>query len=70
MPFHCEWVGVWLFNANSAIFQLYHRWSKLIFNQWNDEEVCFVLDQHASLQYWNYKHMQEWIDALHVYSEI
>jgi hypothetical protein len=42
------WVSEWsLFNANSAIFQLYHGENKLIFNEMNDDEVCFVLDQHA-----------------------
>jgi hypothetical protein len=35
-----EWL---LFDANPAIFQLYHVKSKLIFN----DEVCFVIDQHA-----------------------
>jgi hypothetical protein len=36
-----------LFNANSAIFQLYHGENKLLF-QWDDnDEVRFVLDQHA-----------------------
>jgi len=34
-----------LFNANSAIFQLYHGENKLIFR--DDDEVRFVLDQHA-----------------------
>jgi hypothetical protein len=34
-----EWL---LFNANSAIFQLFHDENNLIFN-----EVRFVLDQHA-----------------------
>ena len=36
-----------LFNANSAIFQLYHDKNKLIFN----DEVHFVLDQHAELDF-------------------
>jgi hypothetical protein len=46
--------GEWLlFNANSAIFQLYHGENKLIKSpkqvnfQWNNNEVRFVLDQHA-----------------------
>jgi len=30
-----------LFNANSAIFQLYHGENKLIFNK-NDDEIRFV----------------------------
>jgi hypothetical protein len=38
-----EWVFL---NANSAIIQLYHDENKLIV-QWDDDEVCFVLDQHA-----------------------
>ena len=33
-----------VFNANSAIFQLYHGENMLIFN-----EIRFVLDQHAEL---------------------
>ena len=45
-----EWVSEWLlFNANSAIFQLYHGENRLIF-QWNDE-IHFVLDQHAELDF-------------------
>jgi hypothetical protein len=39
-----EWL---LFIANSAIFQLYHGENKLIFEWDNDDEVRFVLDQHA-----------------------
>ena len=37
-----EWL---LFNANSAIFQLYHQENMLIFNEMM--EFHFVLDQHA-----------------------
>jgi hypothetical protein len=36
-----------LFNANSAIFQLYHGESKLVSFQWNDDEVHLLLHQHA-----------------------
>ena len=39
--------GWLLFIANSAIFQLYHGENKLIFEWHNDDEVRFVLDQHA-----------------------
>ena len=38
-----------LLNANSAIFQLYHGENKLTF-QWDDDDVHFVLDQHAELE--------------------
>ena len=45
-----EWL---LFNANSAFFQLYHGENKLIV-QWNDDdEVRFVLDQHAELDFYS-----------------
>jgi hypothetical protein len=39
-----EEVGEWLlFNANfSAI-----SWRKQVYFQWYDDDVCFVLDQHA-----------------------
>jgi hypothetical protein len=41
------WIREWLLcNTNSAIFQLYDGENKLIF-QWDDDEVRFVLDQHA-----------------------
>jgi len=36
-----------LFNANSAIFQQYHGENKLIFR--DDDDVHFVLNQHAEL---------------------
>jgi len=36
-----------LFNANSVIFQLCHGENKLIFNDDDDDEIHFVLDQHA-----------------------
>jgi hypothetical protein len=43
-----EWVSEWLlFNANSAIVQLYHDGNKLISNEMMMREVRFVLDQHA-----------------------
>jgi len=35
-----------VFNVNSAIFQLYHGENNLIL-KWDDNEVRFVLDQHA-----------------------
>jgi hypothetical protein len=42
-----EWL---LINTNSAIFQLYHDKNKLIIKVHfvrDDDEVCFVLNQHA-----------------------
>ena len=44
-----EWL---LFNANSAIFQLYHGENKLIFH-WDDDDVHFVQDQHAELDFYS-----------------
>jgi hypothetical protein len=45
----CEWL---LFIANSAIFQLYHGEKKLIFAR-DDDELRFVLDQHAELDFYS-----------------
>jgi hypothetical protein len=46
-----HWVSEWLlFNAYSAIFQLYHGKNKLIFNEMM---VRFVLDQHAELDFYS-----------------
>jgi hypothetical protein len=46
-----EWL---LFNANSAIFLLYNvSWREQINFQWDDDEVRFVLDQHAELDFYS-----------------
>jgi hypothetical protein len=44
-----EWL---LFNANSAIVQVYHGENKVNF-QWDDDEVRFVLDQYAKLDFYS-----------------
>ena len=44
-----EWVSEWLlFRANSAIYQLCHG----VNFQRDDDEVSFVLDQHAELDFY------------------
>ena len=45
-----EWL---LLSANSAIFQLYHSWREQVNFQWDVDEVCFVLDQHAGLDFYS-----------------
>ena len=48
-PLLIDWLSEWLlFNANSAIFQLYYGENKLII-KWDDDVVRFVLDQYAEL---------------------
>jgi hypothetical protein len=42
-----EWL---LFNANSAIFQLISCHEQVNF-QWGDDEIRFVLDQHAEYDF-------------------
>ena len=42
-----EWVFI---NANSAIFSAISWWQQVNF-QWDDDEVNFVLDQHAELDF-------------------
>ena len=44
-----EWL---LFNANSAIF-CYISWREQVNFQWDDDEVRFVLDQHAELDFYS-----------------
>ena len=43
-----EWL---LFNANSTIFQLCQSWQEQVNFQWDDDEIRFVLDQHAELDF-------------------
>ena len=52
---------VLLFNANSAIFQLYHSENKLIFN-----EIHFVLDRHAELDFYSASSLKQQSAARHV----
>ena len=54
-----EWL---LFNANSAIFQLYFQ---LNF-QWDDDEVRFVLDQHAELDFFSASSLKQQSAGRHV----
>jgi hypothetical protein len=42
-----EWL---LFNTNSEIFNLCHGENNVNF-QWDDNEICFVPDQHAQLDF-------------------
>ena len=57
-----EWVSKWLlFNANSAIFQLYHGENTLIFN-----EVCFVLDHHADSDFYSASSLKQESAGIHV----
>jgi hypothetical protein len=56
-----EWL---LFNANSAIFQLHHGENKLIFN--DDDEVHFVLDQHAEMDFYSASSLKQQSTDRHV----
>ena len=56
-----EWL---LFNANSAIFQLYHGENKLIFN--DGDEVRFVLDQHTELDFYSASSLKQQSAGRHV----
>ena len=57
-----EWL---LFNANSAIFHLYHEENKVYF-QWDDDEVCFVLDQHAKSDFYSASSLKQKFADRHV----
>jgi len=49
--------------VNSAIFQLFHGENKLIFN---DDEVRFVLDQHAELDLYSASSLKQQSADRHV----
>ena len=49
-----EWVI-----ANSAIFQLYHF-------QWDNDELCFVLDQHTELDFYSASSLKQQSTDKHV----
>ena len=59
MLYRSEWL---LFNANSAIFQLFHGKNKLIYN----DEVCSVLDQHAELDFYSASSLKQQSADKHV----
>jgi len=46
-------------------FQLYHGENKLIF-QWDDDEVRFVLDQHAELDFYSASSLKQQSADRHV----
>ena len=51
-----EWL---LLNSNSTIFQLYHF-------QWDDDEVRFVLDQHAEIDFYSASSLKQQSTGRHV----
>ena len=61
---HMERVSVcFFFSAMSSIDQLCHNENKLLFD---DDDICFVLDQYVELAHWN---KNPWIDLLlHLWS--
>ena len=61
-------VGEWLlFNAYSAIFQLYSiSWREQINFQWDDDEIRFVLDQHPELDFYSVSSLKQHSAGRHV----
>ena len=56
-----KWVSEWLlFNANSAI-----SWREQVYFQW-DDEVRFVLDQHAELNFYSASSLKQQSEGGHV----
>jgi hypothetical protein len=45
-----EWL---LFNARQVKFFSTISWQEQVNFLWNDDEVCFVLDQHAELEFYS-----------------
>ena len=60
------WVSEWvLLNANSANSQLYHGEEQVNF-QWDDDEVHFILDQHAELDFYSARPLKQQSAGRHV----
>ena len=57
-----EWL---LFNADAANFQLYYGENKLIFNK-NNDEVRFVLDLHAEVDFYSDSPLKQRSTGRHV----
>jgi hypothetical protein len=52
-PLLIDWVSEWLlFNANAALFSVI-LWREQVNYQWDDDEVRFVLDQHAEFDFYS-----------------
>jgi hypothetical protein len=60
------WVSEWLlFNANSAIFQLYKK-REQVNVQRDDDEVRFVLNQHSELDLYSASTLKQQFASRHV----
>ena len=55
-----------MLKANPAIFQLYHGKNKLIINEMMNDEVRFVLDQHAELNFFSTSSLKQQSASRHV----
>ena len=63
--FNTKRVSEWLlFNANSAIFQL--SWREQVNFEWDDDEVRFVLDQHAELDFYSASSLKQQSAGRHI----
>ena len=62
---YSNWVSEWLlFNAKWAIFQPYHGQTSNI--RWNDDDVHFVVDQHAELDFCSASSLKQQSAGRHV----
>ena len=57
-PFFWVWVSEWVSEWVSIVLLQFSNFSAISWReevnfQWDDDEVCFVLDQHAELDYYS-----------------
>ena len=58
-----KWVSAWLlFNANFSVIS----WREQVHDQWDDDEVGFVLDQHAELDFYSASPLKQQSAGRHV----
>jgi hypothetical protein len=64
--YESEWVSEWLLlNTNSAIFSAISWWEQVNY-QCDDDDVCFVLDQHAELVFYSASSLKQPSAGRHV----
>ena len=64
MNLKCEWVGDHCLTPNEQFFSYIMAWTSYF--QWNDDDVRFVLDQHAELDYYSANSLKQQSSGRHV----
>jgi hypothetical protein len=59
-----EWVSDYCFTPNETFFS--YIMARTSYIRWDDDNICFVLDQHALLDIDSARSLKQWVDmSLH-----